>query len=229
MLADSNLWTLFLLLRSADRSLLLATYLSTPFLPLRCRFPALKLVDCTCFPLTGLNRHSCHDKSKSNAALELQQCRCALKQSPLKCRALPICDLSSESGVCNPRFLTVNESTSLALLYPLHRRAKTNFCLQHSHELKQISPLSLFPTFLDLTSHTTFASRQSALELQCIGASMCEEDKSAQCANATDRNRGEREKGADVREGKMSRFQTIGGKVDGSAQEWRGVVHLAAH
>ena len=38
-----------------------------------------------------------------------------------------------------------------------------------------------------------------------------------------------RERGADVRGGKMSRFRTAGGKVDGSAQEWGGVVHLVAH
>ena len=29
-----------------------------------------------------------------------------------------------------------------------------------------------------------------------------------------------RERGTNVRGGKMSRFRTVGGKVDGSAQEW---------
>ena len=188
-----------------------------------------KLLDCTCFLLTGLDRHSRHRKHKSNAAPELQQRRWVLELTPLKCLALPICDRSSESSVRNPRFLTVNEGTSLTLLYFLHRLAKTNFCLQRSHKLKQISPLLFFPTFLNLTSHTTSASRQCSLELQCIGASTFEKDKSAQCANATERNGGERKRGLDVRKGKMSQFRTARGKVDGSAREWGEVAHLAAH
>ena len=38
-----------------------------------------------------------------------------------------------------------------------------------------------------------------------------------------------RERGTDVRGGKINRFRTAGEKVDGSVQEWGGVVHLAAH
>ena len=190
--ADSNLWALFRLLLSADRFLLSAACLSTPFLLLKFQSPALELLDCICFPLIGLGKHS--RPCKHNAALELQQRRCALELTPLKCRAFPIYDRSSKSGVHNPTFLTVNEGTSLALLYPLHRLAKTNFCLLRSYDLKQISLLSLFPTFLDPTSHTISSSCQCALELQCIGASTCEEEKSSHCANATERNSSDRKR-----------------------------------
>ena len=38
-----------------------------------------------------------------------------------------------------------------------------------------------------------------------------------------------RDRGVDVRGGKMSRVWTVGGEVGRSAREWGGVVQVAAH
>ena len=101
------------------------------FFLLRCRFPALPLLDCTYFPLTGVHTQKLDRIDKSNTAPQPQQRRYNLGLTSLYLRRLPT-SASNHIHVHTPHAHSELVLTSLVLLYPLVGCEDSNHYLQCS-------------------------------------------------------------------------------------------------
>ena len=117
---------------------------STPlFFPLKSRFPTLQLLDCTCFPLTGVHTQNLDRNDEPNVAPQPQQRCYDLGLTSLSFHLLP---LSASNHICvrTPYAHSQSVLTSLVLLYPLVGREESNLYLQRSQNLN-LAPLRSFP------------------------------------------------------------------------------------
>ena len=139
---------------------------STPlFFPLRSQFPALQLLDCTCFPLArvhtkfGLQRRTQRSPSTSTTSLQLWT----------HCTKLP-----SSSTLCFQPHMHTHSPHSQSINTHLSRASVSSHRLQGIQPLSlaltelKPHPLALFPTFQDLSLH--ILTPQCALDLHSIDA-----------------------------------------------------------